>query len=145
MPPFQLLQDHVSGSRIEVLIDCILSITYDRAAPYSLNCGHTFCGTCLLKWLFAAFDQVFHHWMEPLSCPLCHAVLPSIPRSTPREICTFPFVLNRSTEEVINSYIAVLKNTADNHGHDQGTEEVSHSVEEWAEGKPARIDWEGRE
>ncbi|RPD56973.1 hypothetical protein L226DRAFT_467971, partial [Lentinus tigrinus ALCF2SS1-7] len=118
------------------------------AAPYSLNhgrCGHAFCGTCLLKWLFAAFSREFRHWMEQLRCPLCHAVLPSIPRSTPREISTFPFVPNRSTEEVIKSYITVLKNIADNHGPNQGTEEVCGEVKEWAEGKPSRIDWERRE
>ncbi|KDR80663.1 hypothetical protein GALMADRAFT_1097534 [Galerina marginata CBS 339.88] len=81
------------------------------AAPYSLspsNCGHTFCGLCILKWFFSRLHRVCGLWHESVDCPICRSVLIPTPERTPRPQATFPFVPNRVTASVIESLVEKL-------------------------------------
>ncbi|KAJ3533479.1 hypothetical protein NMY22_g7318 [Coprinellus aureogranulatus] len=62
------------------------------SAPHTLNapnCGHTFCGLCILKW-FCSRLHGCGAWHEQVYCPMCRAEV-----HTPDRRATFPFIPNR--------------------------------------------------
>ncbi|PPQ67895.1 hypothetical protein CVT26_007095 [Gymnopilus dilepis] len=81
------------------------------AAPYALNppnCGHTFCGLCILKWFFSRLHRVCGLWHESVDCPICRSLLIPTPDLTPRLQITFPFVPNRVTGSIVESLVEKL-------------------------------------
>ncbi|KAI0793738.1 hypothetical protein C8Q74DRAFT_1244514 [Fomes fomentarius] len=127
------------------------------AEPYLLDnalCGHTFCAVCVLKWAFARIHRGCGYWHEALECPLCRALLPYTADNAPRNMHTFPFILNRIADASIKSLLTILKEAAGSktavcvnagvvrsgtwHG------KVDGEVIPWGEGESARVEWENR-
>ncbi|KIM44658.1 hypothetical protein M413DRAFT_358705 [Hebeloma cylindrosporum] len=88
------------------------SLCYDiLAAPYSLNpsqCGHTFCGICILKWFFSRLHRACGAWHESVDCPICRSLLIMVPDPTPRLQITFPFIPNRVTDSAVEGLVEKL-------------------------------------
>lgn len=83
----------------------------NSAHPYTLssvNCGHTFCAICILKWYFAKLHRSCGSWHESVKCPLCRSLLILTPESIPRQIITVPFAPNRIAEGAMKSMIERL-------------------------------------
>lgn len=81
------------------------------AHPYILNpgqCGHTFCGLCILKWFFSRLHVTCGGWHESVDCPICRSLLVITPDQPPRPNTTFPFVPNRIATAVCESLIEKL-------------------------------------
>ncbi|KAM5532792.1 hypothetical protein V8D89_013511 [Ganoderma adspersum] len=116
------------------------------ACPYQLNhglCGHTFCALCLLQWCFAAVHRGCGYWHESLECPLCRAELPCTPDTTPRQMCTFPFVPSRLADSTIKMLLGVLKVAVDTDA--SGSSRVDERVTAWGQNGNAKVEWETRE
>ncbi|KAI1796774.1 hypothetical protein LXA43DRAFT_879351 [Ganoderma leucocontextum] len=123
------------------------------ACPYQLNhglCGHTFCALCLLQWCFAAVHRGCGYWHESLECPLCRAELPCTPDTTPRQMCTFPFVPCRIADATIKMLLGVLKDAADTDagGRDAcigSSSKLDERVAAWGQNGNAKVEWEARD
>ncbi|KAI0681593.1 hypothetical protein C8T65DRAFT_598434, partial [Cerioporus squamosus] len=126
------------------------------AAPYWLKhgrCGHSFCAACILKWIFRAMDADGYWEDGSLLCPDCHVCLPSIPKTAPRAMCTFPLVRNHLAEATVKAYVSLLKHMATSQDNSldrritngQWTAGLGGKVMPWGEGKSARTEWENRD
>ncbi|KAF6761625.1 hypothetical protein DFP72DRAFT_958592, partial [Ephemerocybe angulata] len=62
------------------------------SAPHTLNapnCGHTFCGLCILKWALSRLHGC-GSWHDQIYCPMCRTEIQALDRRL-----TFPFIPNR--------------------------------------------------
>ena len=83
------------------------------ANPYTLNpvqCGHTFCAICILRWFFARLHRSCGRWHEAVDCPICRSLLVLTPDQAPRLEITFPFIPNRIAAAACESLIEKLAN-----------------------------------
>ncbi|KAH7913838.1 hypothetical protein BJ138DRAFT_1145116 [Hygrophoropsis aurantiaca] len=138
-------KDHSANAALKQLDDhftCPLCLEF-MACPYSLNsrrCGHTFCGTCILKWFFSRVHTPCATWHEAVECPMCRTQLHCTPDHIPRPESTFPFTPNRTVDSVIRSLISAL---SEGSGSDLGS--ATNPLIEWKAGGYARQGWEKRD
>jgi hypothetical protein len=81
------------------------------AHPYTINsiqCGHTFCAICILKWFFTRLHRNCGRWHEAVECPICRSPFVLTPDQVPRPEITFPFLPNRTAAAVCKSLIENL-------------------------------------
>ncbi|RDX47665.1 hypothetical protein OH76DRAFT_726688 [Lentinus brumalis] len=114
------------------------------ARPYSLNhgqCGHNFCALCVLKWYFDALDGECGRWLESLRCPVCRSMLPATPADVPRDMCTLPFVPNRSADTTVRAYLNLVQDAADRNGSGG----LDERVRGWERHGRKSMDWQERD
>ncbi|KAL0953826.1 hypothetical protein HGRIS_005006 [Hohenbuehelia grisea] len=145
------------------------------AHPYTLNpgqCGHSFCGICILKWFFSRLHQACGGWHESVDCPICRSLLVITPDRTPRLDITFPFVPNRLADQVLQSLVEKVSRphtsgsgsaikTEERELHwassemecgvkkgktkEEEEQEATCAVSEWKESGPAKVEWQRKE
>lgn len=85
------------------------------ACPYMLTpveCGHTFCATCTLKWFFSRLHSGCGAWHESVDCPLCRALLVITPEEPPRTTALIPFAPNRLADGSLRNILDKLAKLA---------------------------------
>lgn len=73
-----------------------------------VECGHTFCGQCTLKWFFSRLHRGCGTWHESVDCPLCRALLIITPDVPPRLTITIPFAPNRLADATLRGLLDKL-------------------------------------
>ncbi|THH18456.1 hypothetical protein EW146_g2545 [Bondarzewia mesenterica] len=133
--------------------------------PYSLTarqCGHTFCGVCLLQWYFSCLHDC-GGWHIGVECPVCRASTPIPPGLPPRPSHSCPFIPNRIVSNKVTDIVVKLHSIGgvgspaprgSGEGStkkkksktlDERAEKLPPPVLEWAEGGPRRNDWVKKE
>lgn len=57
--------------------------------PYMLQCGHSFCFSCLESWTVSQEDSIISGLIDEMSCPNCRTIISQIP------------VMNRALRQVL--------------------------------------------
>lgn len=113
------------------------------AYPHGLSpaqCGHTFCGLCILKWCLSNFCTSCNVWHARLECPLCRAQLPAIVMHNPnRSENSCPFTINRQAESSINTILESLDEIP-NAKFSRMKLDVKDAVLKWRIGGSSRLD-----
>lgn len=130
---------------------CLEITAHPVTVPHP-NCGHTFCGICMIKHFFSRFHRTCGGWHEHVECPMCRSIIIYTPNQLPRSLLTFPFAKNRMADAAVVAMVDQLTDQIEDGGirHSCGNVEqpkgnfkidCESPLSTWRKGGSSRMEW----